>query len=415
METPPIEEKPQNQYRNNMKKFYVAAALFNNWLIIPISMIYFLEMGLTYSQIAWMEVINGIFVFFLDIPSGSFADKYGRKITVTIAYLLWGIGILIIGLNTGFWMFLIGYILMAISEAASSGSDNALIYDSLKVEGKEDKYLKIESKVWFIASVSLIVGSILGGYIYNHNKSLPWIISGIIVIIGSFFIASMKEPPLSESSQKRNHKEQITEGFRSIQKNPKVKFLIGYSLFLIIPIAVFVNIIEQPFLVSIGYNYIQLGFIFAFSRGIMGALTLKADVVEKRLGLKKSFIIVHLGQLLIFLLLSLLQVPWIIIFMFIAFLFRDYFNLINRKYINKEVTSDLRATIGSISNSLFNIFFSIAFLVVGYLLDSQPANFILLGFVIYLLVGVPFFLKLKQFPKDYYIEHNDPNTSIKNE
>jgi MFS family permease len=64
---------------DNMNKFYSAAALFNNWLIIPINSIFFLKMDISYSQIAWMEVLNCIIVFGLDIPSGSFADKYGRK------------------------------------------------------------------------------------------------------------------------------------------------------------------------------------------------------------------------------------------------------------------------------------------------------------------------------------------------
>ena len=97
---------------------YIANLFANNWMILPISLLYFLESGISFSQLAWMEVINGGVIALIDIPSGSFADKFGRKRTVILATLLWGFSYILIGLTSNYWFFLVANVLLGISEAA---------------------------------------------------------------------------------------------------------------------------------------------------------------------------------------------------------------------------------------------------------------------------------------------------------
>ena len=170
--------------------------------------------------------------------------------------------------------------------------------------------MKAESRLWFIAALSLIGGSMIGGWIYGLNKSLPWIIGGSLILMSGIFIGFMKEPPISEKAEERNHLEQIKEGFRMINKQPRLKFLLFYSTFVIIPIAIFGNLIEQPYLVSLGFNYIQLGILYAVSRGVMGALIVLANKLEKKLQQKSAFYLVHLGHMVIFMILAFILQSW---------------------------------------------------------------------------------------------------------
>ena len=98
-----------------------------------------------------------------------------------------------------------------------------------------------------------------------------------------------------------------------------MRLIIIFSIFLILPIGIFTNLLEQPYIFSLGFDYIQLGFIFAISRGVMGALTIYSEKYENKFGQKASFLIVNLAHLIIFVIIVLIQIKIIIIFLFIAF------------------------------------------------------------------------------------------------
>ena len=135
--------------------------------------------------------------------------------------------------------------------------------------------------------------------IYSINKSLPWYLSSLFIFIASIVYGFINEPPISEESQGRNQREQIKEGLSYVNLHPDVRFIIFFSIFLILPIGIFTNLLEQPYIFSLGFNYVQLGFIFAMSRGVMGALTIFSEKYEKILGQRSSLLLVNLAHLVL--------------------------------------------------------------------------------------------------------------------
>ena len=107
----------------------------------------FLDFGLTISEFATLNLVWAISIILLEVPSGAFADQVGRKklVVVSSVLMIFEIGILLltpVGSGIVFWMFFLNRILSGAAEAAASGADEALAYDSIPKAERESVWKK---------------------------------------------------------------------------------------------------------------------------------------------------------------------------------------------------------------------------------------------------------------------------------
>jgi len=93
--------------KKNIYKYYFAMFFRNMWISMPVGILYFLERDLTFFQMGVLEAIIGGVVIISDIPSGAFADIFGRKLSTGLGMFLWGAGLIIIGMSAEFNVYLI--------------------------------------------------------------------------------------------------------------------------------------------------------------------------------------------------------------------------------------------------------------------------------------------------------------------
>ena len=83
--------------------------------------------------------------------------------------------------------FAIGFTISALSYNLNSGSEEALVYDSLKKIGEEKSYLKVNSRLNLIIEISqglaTFIGGILAEYSYIYCYITVIIISLLSIII----------------------------------------------------------------------------------------------------------------------------------------------------------------------------------------------------------------------------------------
>jgi len=86
-----------------------------------------------------MYVIYDISTTALEVPSGYMSDRLGRRRTLIMAGLsgVGAIGLLVVG--KGFWPFSLANVLLGAIAAFASGTDSALLYESLAMEGCVDE------------------------------------------------------------------------------------------------------------------------------------------------------------------------------------------------------------------------------------------------------------------------------------
>ena len=165
---------------NNLKYLPWFSALRSFDALLPFYVLYTRQCGLTYFDIFITQVVFSIALLALDIPLGIYSDLYGRKKSLLLGGLSSCLGFSFFVLWPSFWGFFCGEIALALSFAAFSGADTALLYETTKRLHQEDSYLEKEGEYQSYARYSEAISSILGGAFASFSLTLPAIMTWIL-------------------------------------------------------------------------------------------------------------------------------------------------------------------------------------------------------------------------------------------
>lgn len=169
---------------NNIRQFIAFRVFFNARFYYPVFTILFLDFGLSLEQFALLNAVWAASIVLLEVPSGALADMIGRRNLVVFAAVLMVIEIALLcfvpreNIDTVFIVFLINRILSGAAEAAASGADEALAYDTLKKEGMADNWGQVLEKQMRIQSIARIGSLVIGAAVYDPTL-LQWVIDRI--------------------------------------------------------------------------------------------------------------------------------------------------------------------------------------------------------------------------------------------
>jgi MFS family permease len=125
--------------RLSLWTFYLAAILSGfAFFYNGVDTLYFRHFLMSFEQVGFLLSANLIATLLLEVPTGSFADVYGKKRSVVAGSLvnLAGLGFLAFGGT--FAAFMLGLVLLGIARAFRSGAESALLYELLDACGRSD-------------------------------------------------------------------------------------------------------------------------------------------------------------------------------------------------------------------------------------------------------------------------------------
>jgi MFS family permease len=158
---------------HNVRHFVAFRVFFNARFYYPVFTILFLDFGLTLQQFALLNVAWAAAIVLLEVPSGALADTVGRRNLLVCAGALMVVEIALLcfapmgNLNLLFAVFLVNRVLSGTAEAAASGADEALAYDSLKKEGQATDWGAVLEKQMRFQSIAYIGAMSLGAAVYD--------------------------------------------------------------------------------------------------------------------------------------------------------------------------------------------------------------------------------------------------------
>jgi hypothetical protein len=137
----------------------------------------YMSQSLPLDQVIQLSAIYYLSVFVLEVPSGYFSDRIGRRTTLLLAAgsLVGSYCCFIIGAD--FWWFAAGQILLASGIAMQSGTDTAFLYDSLKTLGREAEYAQREASAEQWGSIMLAIATLSGGVLGLIDLRLAYVFS----------------------------------------------------------------------------------------------------------------------------------------------------------------------------------------------------------------------------------------------
>ena len=159
----------------NIRWFIAFRVFFNSRFYYPVFTILFLDFGLTVAQFSVLNAVWAATIVLAEVPSGAVADIIGRKRLLNFAA---GVMIVEIGIISFmpridpmviFAVFLVNRVLSGLAEAAASGADEALAYDSLKQAGMADQWGRVLELLMRYQAVGFVVAMTTGAAVYDPN------------------------------------------------------------------------------------------------------------------------------------------------------------------------------------------------------------------------------------------------------
>lgn len=157
----------------NVRRFIAFRAFFNARFYYPVFTVLFLDFGLTLSQFALLNVVWAATIVCLEVPSGALADTVGRRNLLVFSGAIMVVEIaLLCFVPTGragllFAVFLLNRVLSGMAEAAASGADEALAYDSLRKWGDAQDWGRVLEMQLRIQSMTFVAVMTMGAAVYD--------------------------------------------------------------------------------------------------------------------------------------------------------------------------------------------------------------------------------------------------------
>ncbi|MBY0148160.1 MFS transporter [Neobacillus niacini] len=212
----------------NVNKLYLIIFFHNLIPAYVIERLFWEQRGMTVLLVVLCEIIYAVSIVIFEIPTGVFADKYGRKPLLVIGAVLSVFEFITLLFAYDFWSFALVVFLAGISSACTSGAFNALLYDSLAAVNKQSSFEKMVGRMNSLdligAMIAALSGSVLAKY---YGFELNYILSALGMFIAFVFTILLKEPPRTTPEVRQNTKlnsfiSYIKKSLLFYKSNPKL-------------------------------------------------------------------------------------------------------------------------------------------------------------------------------------------------
>ncbi|MFV0396114.1 MAG: MFS transporter [Coprobacillaceae bacterium] len=179
----------------NVKKLYMISFFYSLIPAYVIERLFWQERGMSISMVVYCEIIYALVITISEIPSGILADRFGRKKLLIIDCAFGVIEMVIIVFANEFWMFAVAVFFAGIGKSLSSGSKNALLYDSLVLSKKETDFEKFLGRITAIEFLGYLLAALSGSLLTNYfDFSFNYILSAGSMTIALLMTFLLKEP-----------------------------------------------------------------------------------------------------------------------------------------------------------------------------------------------------------------------------
>jgi MFS family permease len=364
--------------RRNIGKIYALEALQGAIFLIPVLIPFYRQFGLSLTQIYLLEAIFSTEVLILEIPTGYLSDRWGRRNTLIAATAFFLLGWAWYGAGFSFTHFLIGELLMGVGSSLSSGTTEAITYDSLLELEETDRYRHVAGLKSFSMFLAEAAASILGGVIAFWSLRFPAWLTFAMAICGFIIAMTLVEP--------HRHKLQGTEHLRHLWRICTNTLLHNVPLRSIIALHAIVSAmtlslfwLTQPYQIAVGLPLAFFGITHAAIVTIGALAARKTHAISHVIGDRMFLVLIALTVISCYFALGGIVALWGIAFFFLGRIAWGFLSPLTSDLVNRMTDSDVRATVLSIRALSGRILFAAGIPFLGRIADQtgslSPAFF----------------------------------------
>ena len=135
-----------------------------------------------------------------------------------------------LAIGDSFALLALGQVALGAAAAFASGTDSAILYESLAADGRADEIEAHELRAWRFGFVALALSAVTGGVMGLASPALPFV-AGALATLGALLIAlRMTEPPAADRSLPQGGEWTRLASLGDAFRNPVLLWLFALSV-----------------------------------------------------------------------------------------------------------------------------------------------------------------------------------------
>ncbi len=277
--------------KSNIRKIYIYNFFKGLVFAYVIERLFWASRGITIIEVVWLEILFSGIVVLLELPMGMYADRFSRKNLVVFDAVTGILEILIITLARSFWHFALAISLAAVGQTMQSGAHNALVYDTLEMEGDSSSFEKVLGRIQGLGNLGAMLSGLIGGVLASSYGlvSAYWVslVSLFIALLAALTLEEVRLHPAENTSWKKEDWKEILSfviRHRRVRKVMSVAVIVGASVN-------FLYEFWQIFAEEVSIAVIYFGIIQLLSFAVVSSGGFLADAIRKRIGFRNVMVL----------------------------------------------------------------------------------------------------------------------------
>lgn len=371
-----------NKLKRNIALDYISTFITNLNMQSSIWVLYLAYCGLNLAQIGFVEGIYHATSILFEIPSGAVADLLGRKKSMVLSRICIAVSCVIMLFARSFWFFALSFIIQALGNNLNSGSEEALVYDSMKYAGQEERYLRVCGRINVIIEVSQGIATVAGGILAEYSYVWCYGACLVIAVLALVPVMFMTEAPHTDQEKRASSvREVVTHHFRTCfdilwSDRRILNIIIYYSTVFAAETLLFFY--SQQYYFELGYNKIQISLIMLVSGVVSCAGAVMSERLFRKLG-EKIALIAALGIAVAFLGYGFGNTVISVAVFVMAGFCNSVLYPVQSELLNSLIPSEQRATLISVNSMFFSVAMILLFPLAGFLADKWGLTAVLVA------------------------------------
>ncbi|MCF2905440.1 MFS transporter [Octadecabacter sp. CECT 8868] len=147
------------------------------------------------AQAILLYAVYDVATTLLEVPSGYMSDRLGRRFTLIASACAAVAGTALLAIGDSFAVFAFGQVLIGMGAAFASGTDEAMLYESLAAIDRSDEVESQEVIAWRYSFIALAVSAVAGGAMALISPTLPFGASAVALMGLIWVTFRFVEPP----------------------------------------------------------------------------------------------------------------------------------------------------------------------------------------------------------------------------
>jgi len=380
---------------SNISKLYTFS--FLKMTLFPMAVITLFwkdHIGLSLAQILLLQGIFSLATLLMEYPSGYLSDHLGYRFSLVFASALGVAGWGFYTVADSFAGVLLAEILLGVSFAFISGADSALLFESLRQQGREDEYARFDGRMSGCAQAGEAAGALFAGLLYATAPLLPFFIQVGVWLLALGLCRTLKEPPRGAHVAPASHLGAALRTCRlALVENREMRYTMLLATGLGIA-SYFPVWLIQPYMQQTGVPLAWFGPIWAGANLTVALFSLLSHRFHFRLG-EKGMAVLFLGLIVTgYLGLGLTGGVWSCLFYYLLTAMRGLQGPLLRTRLQNVSSRENRASILSLKSLIFRLLFVASGPLIGHLADTaglQPTFLLLAAVFAVALVPLSYF------------------------